>query len=54
MNENTVKTRMYTVVMVRPDGRIHRLNLEPMTHKEALTFRSKMMNPVDWRLEEVK
>lgn len=49
---------MYTVVkcFFNSHGEIerkHYLNLEPMTHREALTFRSKQMKPSEWMLERV-
>lgn len=41
--------RMYTVV--KKCG--YRLNLKAMTHKQACTFKTKMMKPNDWLLEEL-
>ena len=51
----TADTRRFNVVKVMPDGRLHLVSRadEPMTQDEAVTFRSKMTNPADFRLEEV-
>ncbi len=47
--------RIYTVVKIMPDGRRAPVKgLTPMTHREAMTFRSKMMRPAMWRLEEIR
>lgn len=48
------QVRQYTVYKTMPDGRIHQPNLKPMTHQEAVIYRSKMTNPADWGLKEVK
>lgn len=45
--------RQYTIYKIMPDGREHQPNLQPMTHKEAVTFRSKMTNPAEWGLRDI-
>lgn len=50
--------KYYTVVKCIFDNKgeikkIINFNLDPMTHKEAVTFKSKMTNPNNYMLVEV-
>ncbi|AUR92209.1 hypothetical protein NVP1170O_096 [Vibrio phage 1.170.O._10N.261.52.C3] len=53
-----IKVKMYKLVQVR-EGKCGTKShydplFEPMTHKEALTMRSKLMYPSEWMLKEIK
>lgn len=53
-----MKEIMYTVVkcFFNKQGEIerkHYIRLYPMNHNEALTFRSKMMKPNEYMIEEI-
>lgn len=45
--------RLYTLGLVKHDEVLPNLNFFPMTHSEALYFRSTRMQPNDWILIEV-
>jgi len=50
-----IKDRLYKVGFVDCRHRIYRCDyLYPMTHKEACTYKSKMMKPNDYFLYEVE
>jgi hypothetical protein len=51
---NTTDTRKYIVFRWIAGGAKHyNPGLRPMTHRQALTFRTKMTHPAQWGLEEV-
>jgi hypothetical protein len=44
-----VSIERYYIVGLQKSGRIYaQVNLKPMTHKQAGTFISNMMNPTHW------
>lgn len=50
----SINQRWYKVGKHLPNGgKFYQHTLKPMTHKEACTFITKMMNPADWFLFEV-
>lgn len=47
-------TRQYIPYLVTgPDSRHYNPGLRPMTHEQALEFRSRMAYPARWGIEEV-
>ena len=50
-----IKTRLYKVGFIDAKERVYYCDyLYPMTHKEACTYKTKMMNPADHFLYEVE
>mgnify|MGYP003705272495 CR=1 FL=1 len=48
--------RYYSIYKILPNGKEFHFDpeLKPMTHQEALTMRSKAINPSAWGIKEIK